>query len=144
MRTIPPTLLFVEDSDLLRQVVTDELAEAGLSVLAAATGEMALAALARRAAAIDWLFTDIRLPGAVDGWAVADAFRRLHPNGPVVFATGDLASGSRDYADSLFLRKPYRVAEVVQAFRRLEAGWVHETPEVAALRRLGPCPTAPV
>jgi hypothetical protein len=68
---------------------------------------------------------------------VADEFRFTYPLRPVVFATGDTASRPRGTADSIFLRKPYRVSQVVESFRRLEAGWSHGDLEVAALRRLG-------
>ncbi len=140
MRAGSPTVLFVEDSDLLRQVVADELAEAGFEVLQASTGEEALAILRQRPGDVHWLFTDIRLPGAIDGWRVADEFRFSYPLRPVVFASGDLESCPRAYGDSVFLRKPYRVAEVVDSFRRLAAGWHHADLEVAALRRIGVSP----
>lgn len=131
------TVLFVEDVDLLRRVVADELTEAGFEVVEAATGEEAIAALRAMAGRIDWLFTDIRLPGPIDGWRVADEFRFTFPLRPVVFASGDAASRPRAYGDSVFLRKPYRVDEVVESFRRLQAGWRHMDIEVAALQRLG-------
>ncbi|WP_210247591.1 response regulator [Salinarimonas soli] len=138
MRKLLPTVLFVEDSDLLRQVVSEELSEAGFRVLEAASGEDALAVLRERVGQIDWLFTDIRLPGPIDGWRVADEFRFTYPLRPVIFASGDTASRPRAYGDSLFLRKPYRVSEVVESVRSLQAGWTHAEIEIAALRRLHP------
>ncbi len=39
------------------------------------------------AAPIDWLFADIRLPGAVDGWVVGSEFRLTHPFRPIVYAS---------------------------------------------------------
>ncbi len=140
MRIMPPSVLFVEDTDLLRQVVAEELAEAGFEVIEAATGEDALAILRERRGRIDWLFTDIRLPGPIDGWRVADEFRFTYPLRPVVFATGDTQSRPRSYEDSVLLRKPYRVGEAVESFRRLQAGWTFAPLEIAALRRLGIAP----
>jgi DNA-binding response OmpR family regulator len=138
VRNALPTVLFVEDSDLLREVVAEELAEAGFHVIEVATGEGALAALRDRVGEIDWLFTDIRLPGPIDGWRVADEFRFTYPLRPVIFASGDTASVPRAYGDSVFLRKPYRVSEVVACVRSLASGWTHADIEIAALRRLRP------
>jgi CheY-like chemotaxis protein len=138
VRNVLPTVLFVEDSELLRQVVAEELAEAGFRVLEASTGEDALTTLRDHAGAIDWLFTDIRLPGPIDGWRVADEFRFTYPLRPVIFASGDTTSAPRAYGDSFFLRKPYRVSEVVECVRSLASGWTHADIEIAALRRLRP------
>ena len=138
MRNALPTVLFVEDSDLLRLVVAEELAEAGFRVIEASTGEAALTALRDHVGGIDWLFTDIRLPGPIDGWRVADEFRFTYPLRPVIFASGDTASVPRAYGDSVFLRKPYRVSEVVACVRSLASGWSHADIEIAALRRLRP------
>jgi two-component system, OmpR family, response regulator len=73
-----------------------------------------------RAPTIDWLFTDIRLPGCIDGWRVADEFRLTHPFRPVVYATAYAPGETRPQLHgSLIFRKPYRPAEIVAAFRRL-------------------------
>ena len=82
-----PTVLMVEDEMLLGNVVADELEEAGYRVLSAMTGEEALALL-EGAEPIDLLFTDIRLPGLIDGWHLAEAARRLRPDLPVIYASG--------------------------------------------------------
>ena len=69
---------------------------------------------------IDWLFTDIRLPGVIDGWRVADQFRLTHPFRPVVCATAYAPEQARQQLHgSYFFRKPYRPAQIVAAFRRL-------------------------
>lgn len=130
----------MEDDADLRDVISAELELAGFHVVVAETGEEAMDVLREREGAIDWLFTDIRLPGLIDGWRVADEFRFTYPLRPVVFATGDTQSRPRSYEDSVFLRKPYRVGEAVESFRRLQAGWTFAPLEVAALRRLGVSP----
>ena len=60
------TILVVEDEPLVREIIVSELEDAGYEVLEAADGAAALALL--REARVDLLFTDIRLPGEVDGW----------------------------------------------------------------------------
>jgi len=59
--------LVVEDEWLLRMELVDELREAGFQTLEAATGDAALSLLDSDLEA-DFLVTDIRLPGAADGW----------------------------------------------------------------------------
>jgi CheY-like chemotaxis protein len=135
-------VLFVEDDPELLDVIAAELEDAGFAVVTAGSGEAALAVLHERAHAIDWLFTDIRLPGLIDGWRVADEFRMSHPLRPVIFATGAAQERPRDLFDSLFLRKPYRSSDVVRAFRALREGWRACPDEYEALRRLKAAPLA--
>jgi CheY-like chemotaxis protein len=115
----PPTVLVVEDEPLVRELLVTELTDVGYRVVSADTGEKALSLLRDRKDQIDWLFTDIRLPGPVDGWAVADEFRMTHPLRPVVYATAYEQDEARQLEGSFFFRKPYRPAQVVAAFRRL-------------------------
>ncbi len=130
------TVLLVEDDPDLRDVVAHVLEEAGFKVLVASTGEDALTMLQARPGEVDWLFTDIRLPGVIDGWRVADEFRFSHPLRPVVFTSGKVSEKPRTMCDSLFLRKPYRVSEVVRAFELLNEGWAVCGDEVEALGRV--------
>jgi CheY-like chemotaxis protein len=113
------TVLVVEDEVLIREVLTNDLEDAGYRVLEAETGERALSLLRIWQDKIDWLFTDIRLPGAIDGWRLAEEFRLSHPLRPVVYATAFSEEWPQQVPGSIFLRKPYRPAQVVAAFRRL-------------------------
>ena len=116
----PPTILVVEDEPLVRDLLVTELEEVGYKVVAVDAGEEALAILQDHTREIDWLFTDIRLPGSIDGWLVADAFRLAHPLRPVVYATAHAPEQDRHCLQgSYFFRKPYRPAQIVAAFRRL-------------------------
>ena len=85
------------------------------------TGEAALTILRDRGAAIDWLFTDIHLPGLIDGWTVAHAFRAIHPDRPVVYTSTD-ANGRIGVPGGLFLRKPFQVQEVNRLVRTMVEG----------------------
>ena len=112
-----PTVLIVEDEDLVREIAVVEFEEAGFRVIEAATGEAALAHLAIDP--IDLLFTDIRLPGSIDGWQVARRARDLYPDLPVIYASGfpgdaiDVVLGGR------FIRKPYRPTAIIAVARDL-------------------------
>lgn len=115
------TILVVEDEAVVREVLVTELEEVGYKVVAVDSGEKALSILQDKKQQIDWLFTDIRLPGVVDGWRVADEFRLSHPLRPVVYATGHNPEEPRQLHGSFFFRKPYRPSQIVAAFHRLNA-----------------------
>ena len=118
----PTTILVVEDEPVVRDVLVAELQDVGYNVIAADAGEEALAILQDRTRDVDWLFTDIRLPGVIDGWRVADEFRLTHPFRPVVYATAYAPEQARQQLQgSYFFLKPYRPAQIVAAFRRLSA-----------------------
>lgn len=70
-------ILVVEDDPLIRELVVEALREEGYEVIHAANGEEALAWCGRRVA--DVLVTDIRLPGRVDGWQIAERCREQDP-----------------------------------------------------------------
>jgi two-component system, OmpR family, response regulator len=115
------TILVVEDEAVVRDLLVAELQDAGYDVVAVEAGEPALEVLRDRRRDIDWLFTDIRLPGVIDGWRVADEFRLTHPFRPVVYATAYAPEQARQLQGSFFFRKPYRPDQIVAAFRRLSA-----------------------
>lgn len=111
-------VLVVEDEWLLRMELVDELAAAGWQIREAGTGEEALLVL-ERDAGIDFLVTDIRLGGKVDGWGVAERFRELHPGGPVVYVSANPDLTRRRVAGSVFLGKPVMMQAVLETCDRL-------------------------
>lgn len=113
-----PTVLIVEDEALVRDIAADEFAEAGYAVVTADDDRSALAVL-ESSRKIDLLFTDIRIPGTLDGWAIADRARHLRPAIPVIYATGFSAEQVQMVAGALFFKKPYRVAAIIDAARNL-------------------------
>jgi CheY-like chemotaxis protein len=70
-------ILVVEDDSLVRELVVEALREEGYEVIHAANGEQAMAWCKRQIA--DVLVTDIRLPGEVDGWQIAERCREQDP-----------------------------------------------------------------
>ena len=107
------SVLIVEDEFLIRSFVADFLSEYGFAVHEAATGEAALDYL-RSGAEIDVLFTDIGLPGAIDGTKLAERARQIYPELPVVYASALARPGDirPRVPDSRFMPKPYKPAEV--------------------------------
>lgn len=130
------SVLIVEDSYLLLEIVASLCETQGIRVVEASTGEAALTILRARGAEIDWLFTDINLPGLIDGWTVAQAFRAIHPDRPVVYTSAD-AQRARGVPGSLFLRKPFQVREVNQMVRMMANGLSDHGLAGAPLRAAG-------
>ena len=110
-------VLLVEDEALVRMMAAETLEDAGFEVIEAATGEQALEACKMHRA--DVLFTDIRLPGELSGWDVAEHCRAQHPDLPVIYATGYSEAAPRRVPGSAFFRKPYRPAEIVKTILTL-------------------------
>jgi CheY-like chemotaxis protein len=100
-------ILLAEDEMLLRELALDDLTAAGFEVVVANDGDAALAIL-ERDRGFDLLFTDIRMPGKLDGWALAAEGRRLVPGLKVVYATGLDDGEGRVGAGEHLVPKPYR------------------------------------
>jgi DNA-binding response OmpR family regulator len=116
--------LVVEDESLLRLELAEELSAAGWSIHEAGSGEEALKWLARFRAAgqsFDFLVTDIRLGGAVDGWDVAESFRATWPGMPVIYVSANPIVERRKVEGSMFLSKPVDIEGLITAGRALLA-----------------------
>jgi CheY-like chemotaxis protein len=113
------TVLVVEDDDLVRDLIARELEEVGYVVVEAVTAEEGLKVLEHQP--VNALFTDIRLPGALDGWQLAEQARKLDPDLPVIYATGYSEETPRVVTGGVFLRKPYVPSTVMAALDRLLA-----------------------
>ena len=111
------TILVVEDNDLVRETISRDLEDAAYPVLEVATGEEGLDIGETRPVGI--LFTDIRLPGAMDGWELAEQARALNPSLPVIYATGFSAEAPRLVPDGVLLKKPYLPSTVLRTIERL-------------------------
>jgi len=81
------TVLLVEDSDVVRDVVANMLESGGLTVLQASGGEEALALVRRGDTPIDLLLTDIVMP-KMSGVELADRLERERPDVRILFMTG--------------------------------------------------------
>src|SRR4051812_21574256 len=98
-------ILVVEDDPLLRMMTVDVLTDEGFEVIQCETGEQAIAEC--RSGIADILFTDIRLPGKITGWDIAELCRDSHPHLPVIYATGYSHVAARPVPGSIWLQKPY-------------------------------------
>jgi PAS domain S-box-containing protein len=104
-----PGVLVVEDNEDVRELAVTVLGIAGYRVLSAASGEQALAML-EEGAQVSMLFTDVIMPGGMNGLELIDRVRKLRPGLPALVTTGymdDLPDRGRS-TDLKILAKPYR------------------------------------
>jgi two-component system, response regulator PdtaR len=112
-------IVVAEDDELLRTVVVDILSEEGLEVLAAGHAEEALYILCSQAKVVQALFTDINMPGPMNGLELASRAGEKWPWLRVMIGSGArpdaLPSGGQ------FLLKPYRLSDLLNRMRELIA-----------------------
>lgn len=117
-------VLLVEDEGLIRMVASQTLQDEGVEVMEAWNGDEA-ARLLDGPDNIDVLFTDVQMPGTLDGLDLAMHARRRCPGLPVLVVSGyapHLMTRLRMLNPAaVFIGKPYRLDEVVSAIRRLTA-----------------------
>lgn len=97
-------VLVVEDDDMVRLMTVDYLESRGYLVLEADNAIKAMAWFGRQP--IDLMFTDVQMPGEMDGIALTEWVRANHPTVPVIVTSGVAAELTR-YADGLMMAKPY-------------------------------------
>ena len=116
-----PVVLIVEDNYVLLEMLTNLCKREGITVVSASSGEDALTYLRENGAKVDWLFTDINLPGLIDGWTVAEAYTSFNPGRPVIYASAARRPERACLERSVFLRKPFLVAGIVELARMMAA-----------------------
>jgi CheY-like chemotaxis protein len=115
------TILCVEDDRKIRDYVTMQLETLGYKVITAANADEALA-IVRQGAAFDLLFTDIVMPGSMNGRQLAETMMAGRPSLRVLFTSGysdgALPLQNRAGHGIPLLAKPYRRAELARMMRR--------------------------
>jgi len=117
-----PTILVVEDEVLIRVVIAAYLQECGFKVLEAGTAAEAIQILDVDLTPVDLVFTDVKMPGDMDGFALAQWIRANRPGLHVVLTSGDemKCKTAKDLCENEpFFAKPYDVAIVVTQIRAL-------------------------
>jgi two-component system, response regulator PdtaR len=114
-----PIVLVVEDEALIRSSALDMVEEAGFEAIEASNADEAIRILESRND-IRAVFTDVNMPGSMDGLRLARVVRNRWPPVALIVASGhsnflesELPAGSR------FLNKPYHPHEVGAALQRL-------------------------
>jgi signal transduction histidine kinase/ActR/RegA family two-component response regulator len=129
------TVLLVDDDDVVRTTVGLMLEDLGYTVLEAVGGVEALAML-QRGDKIDLLFTDVVMPGPINGRQLADEARKLDPAVRILFTSGYTENaiihhGRLDPGLEL-LSKPYTRDQLAAKLRRVLDGTPQRPPSSAA------------
>ena len=104
---------------MLRLMAVDVVEDAGFEALEAADADEAIAILETRPD-IRILFTDIRMPGSMDGLKLARAVKDRWPPVKIILTSGHCSEHDVDAGlDSLFFAKPYDIGKVGAALRQL-------------------------
>lgn len=115
------SILIVEDDPSLRQVTRSLLEDLGYRTVTAASGPEALERLAREST-IDLVFTDMVMPGGMNGMELAREVQALYPEVRILFTSGFTEThvfDDPDFADGLaLLSKPYQQRELAVEIRR--------------------------
>jgi nitrogen-specific signal transduction histidine kinase/ActR/RegA family two-component response regulator len=115
------TILVVEDDQLVRSYVLTQLHSLGYVTLDAANAADALAVI-KRGAAFDLLFTDVIMPGTMNGRQLADTLRTNRPDLKVLFTSGYTENAIIHHgkleSGMLLLAKPYRKSDLARLVRR--------------------------
>lgn len=114
-------ILVVEDEPLLRIGGACLAEAAGFEAVEAGNADEAIALLNRRSD-ICAVFTDIEMPGSMDGIRLAAIIRGRWPHIRIIFTSGHFDADELDLPEhSLFFPKPYRENELKAAFRNIAA-----------------------
>ena len=111
-------VLVVEDEPLLLLMAGDMVEEAGLLPLFAGNADAAIRILKSRDD-IGVVFTDVRMPGTMDGLRLAAAVRDRWPPIRLMVVSGHLVQEPELPDDARFFRKPYPSAEIISTLREL-------------------------
>ena len=110
-----PSILFIDDEEIIAKTVGDDLEEAGYAVTIASNGEDGIKLFETES--FDMVITDLIMEGK-DGMVVIDEIRKTSPELPVVILTGyaskNLAEKARHLTAVKYLLKPCKREELIQ------------------------------
>jgi two-component sensor histidine kinase/CheY-like chemotaxis protein len=114
-----PKVLVVEDEMLLRMRAVDIVEDAGFTPIEAVNADEALAILESRSD-VDLLFTDIQMPGSMDGLKLAHAVHERWPSIKIILVSGKLTpADSERPTDSRFFGKPLEVKQMIAEIQEM-------------------------
>jgi two-component system, response regulator PdtaR len=112
-------ILIVEDEALVRLIGADALEDAGYEVIDAESADEALRRL-DEAGDVEVLFTDIRMPGSMDGLELAKFVHNRWPAVKILLTSGDTWPPKALIPDDgRFLAKPYEIGKLQDEIKRL-------------------------
>jgi CheY-like chemotaxis protein len=115
------TVLVVEDDVMVRMPIAEYLRDCGYNVLEAGDAAEAIAAV-RAGGVVSVVFSDVRMPGPMDGFGLARWLQKNHPDIPILLTSGYNSSRSLsiDVAKGVkLIEKPYSQAHVARRIQDL-------------------------
>lgn len=115
-----PTILVVEDETLIRMATADFLRGAGFRVLEAGDAAEAQVIIGAREP-VELVFSDINMPGTLDGVELAAWLAQRHPDVRIVLTSGVAHNAHRaaEVPSTVFIPKPYADQDVIRLFQSL-------------------------
>lgn len=111
-----PVVLVVEDDDLVRMIAVDMLEDSGFAVIEAESADVAWTIL-ETDPTISGLFTDIDMPGSMNGVELASRAAERWPSIRLVLTSGQARLRNKDVSDDgQFVPKPYYSDQLLSAF----------------------------
>jgi two-component system, response regulator PdtaR len=118
----PLVVLVAEDEPSLRMLAVEVLTEEGFATMEAGTASEALTLCKARPGAIDVLFTDIRMPGSMDGLELAHKVHERWPRIVIVISSGNIFLSREQLPHGAkFVPKPYDMHHVIDVVRETAA-----------------------
>jgi CheY-like chemotaxis protein len=111
------TVLLVEDNPDVANASAGLLEQLGYSVRWVSDAEAALREIDRYG--VDLVFSDIVMPGRIDGLGLARMIKQKHPGLPILLASGYSDAAQSAHADFPILRKPFQLHELSRALSEL-------------------------
>jgi CheY-like chemotaxis protein len=123
-RRVMHTVLVVEDEMMVRMPIAEYLRDCGYNVVEAGDAYEAIAVMDAEAP-VNLVFSDVRMPGKMDGFGLAEWFRSNYPSVPVLLTSG--YNGGRSLASASipggrFIEKPYSQTQVARRIAALLDG----------------------
>jgi CheY-like chemotaxis protein len=116
---VPAVVLVVEDEMLLRMRAVDMVEDAGYTSVEAVDADEAVAILESRSD-IALMFTDIQMPGSMDGLTLAHSVHQRWPPIKIILVSGQLKLTDIDLpADSRFFGKPLEAKEMIAQLQNM-------------------------
>jgi len=119
-----PVILLVEDEELVRYSAGEFLRFSDFQVIEAATGDEAVALLSS-GLEVDLVFSDIRMPGRLDGFGLAHWLSIHRPTVPILLTSGFTGSGRDPQPVRPILPKPYRFDQLLRKIGEMLAKRAH-------------------
>jgi DNA-binding NtrC family response regulator len=120
---VQETILVVEDDVLVRMPIAQYLRDCGYKVIEAVSADEAMAVLLHREALVDVVFSDIEMPGSIDGFGLASWIRKHRPGLGIILAgtISRAVDSAKELCEAGSVPKPYEAQAVHNHIRRLLA-----------------------